>query len=79
MHGRQWDASSQAGFTSGTPWMRINDDYADPWNVEAQVKDEGSVLSFWKRALATRKEYEVLVSDILSCILPLIIWFIDIW
>jgi len=57
----QWDGSSHAGFTTGTPWMRVNDDYADPWNAEAQIKDEGSVRSFWKRALAIRKEHEVLV------------------
>jgi len=57
----QWDGSSNAGFTTGTPWMRVNDDYADPWNVEAQLRDEGSVRSFWKQALAVRKEHEVLV------------------
>ncbi|KAF7974165.1 hypothetical protein HWV62_13287 [Athelia sp. TMB] len=55
-----WDASANAGFTSGTPWMRVNDDYKE-WNAAAQVGDEGSVWSFWKKALATRKANEVLV------------------
>ncbi|KIM81904.1 glycoside hydrolase family 13 protein [Piloderma croceum F 1598] len=57
----QWDASSHAGFTTGTPWMRVNDDYADSWNASVQAKDEASVLNFWKRALAIRKKHEVLV------------------
>jgi alpha-glucosidase len=64
-HKCQWDASSHAGFTTGIPWMRVNDDFAEPWNASSQMKDEGSVLSFWKRAFATRKEHEVLVSPIL--------------
>jgi oligo-1,6-glucosidase len=61
----QWDASSHAGFTTGTPWMRVNDDYADSWNTSVQAKDEASVLNFWKRALAIRKKHEVLVSPVL--------------
>ncbi|KZP22101.1 glycoside hydrolase family 13 protein [Athelia psychrophila] len=56
-----WDASLHAGFTTGDPWMRVNDDYAETWNAAAQVNDDASVWSFWKTALATRKEHEVLV------------------
>jgi len=41
----QWDASSHAGFTTGKPWMRVNDDYVT-WNASSQVKDESSVWSF---------------------------------
>lgn len=41
--------------------MRVNEDYADGWNVSAELADTASVLSFWKRALRARKEYEVLV------------------
>ena len=57
----QWDGSTHAGFTTGTPWMRVNDDFHS-WNVAAQRADPESVLSFWKRALEVRKEWEVLVS-----------------
>ena len=59
----QWDASSQAGFTSGKPWMRVNDDY-ETVNVEAQLNDPNpspgmlSVHAFWQRALANRKEHK---------------------
>ncbi|KAI0777898.1 glycoside hydrolase family 13 protein [Irpex lacteus] len=57
----QWDGSPHAGFTSGTPWMRVNDDYAQGWHVEAERADPNSVLNFWKRALEARKKNEVLV------------------
>ena len=57
----QWDTSAHAGFTTGTSWMRVNDDYKD-CNVAAQVDDPDSVLGFWKRALQTRKAHDVLVS-----------------
>ena len=56
----QWDASENAGFSKGKPWMRVHDDYKE-WNVEAQRKDPKSVWTFWKRMLQLRKDYEALV------------------
>lgn len=41
--------------------MRVNDDYAD-WNVKLQLGDKNSVFSFYQRALALRKQHDVLVS-----------------
>ncbi|KAJ7728000.1 glycoside hydrolase family 13 protein [Mycena maculata] len=62
-HGRlpiQWDSSPHGGFTTGTPWMRVNDDYP-VWNAAAQLDDAASVRSFWKRALRLRKEHKILI------------------
>lgn len=42
--------------------MRVNDDYAQGWHVEAEREDPNSVLNFWKRALEARKKNDVLVS-----------------
>ncbi|KLO11209.1 glycoside hydrolase family 13 protein [Schizopora paradoxa] len=56
----QWDASENAGFGAGTPWMRVNDDYKN-WNVQEQLNRSDSTLAFWKKALRLRKEHEVLV------------------
>lgn len=56
----QWDDSKHAGFTKGTPWMRIHDDYQE-WNATAQTSDPDSVRSFWKRMLGLRKQYPSLV------------------
>ncbi|KAF8164265.1 glycoside hydrolase family 13 protein [Mycena galopus ATCC 62051] len=55
-----WDSSPNAGFTTGTPWMRVNDDYTK-WNAANQLADPQSVHSFWKRALKIRKENRVLI------------------
>lgn len=58
-----WDASPNAGFTQGpqTPWMRIHDNYKLV-NAQSQIKDNCSVLSYWKRIIAIRKQYaDVLV------------------
>jgi oligo-1,6-glucosidase len=57
----QWDDTEHAGFTSGKPWMRVNDDYKE-WNDKAQRSDRGSVWNFWKRALAFRKAHPACVS-----------------
>lgn len=57
----QWDSSAQAGFTSGKPWMRVNDDYPSI-NAAAQLANPEpspgmlSVRAFWKRGLECRKE-----------------------
>jgi len=56
----QWDESKNAGFGTGIPWMRVNDDYK-AWNVEVQSYRPDSVLSFWKDALRVRKDHEVLI------------------
>jgi len=56
----QWDATRNAGFTTGDPWMRVNEDYPT-WNATAQISDDKSVRSFWKKALSIRKQYDVLI------------------
>lgn len=58
---RQWDSTRNAGFTTGTPWMRVHDDFR-VWNVQRQMWDPESVWSFWRRALGMRKAHQVLVS-----------------
>lgn len=65
----QWDSTPNGGFTSGTPWMRVNDDYPT-WNAAKQMADPDSVRSFWKRMLALRKEKPILVYGDFKLILP---------
>ncbi|KAF4973863.1 hypothetical protein FZEAL_9181 [Fusarium zealandicum] len=51
----QWNANENAGFTqSKKPWMKVNDDFAG-WNVESQIRDDDSVLSYWKEMLKLRR------------------------
>ena len=46
----QWDETANAGFTKGTPWLPVHDDFATQ-NAHAESMDEGSVLT-WYRTLA---------------------------
>ena len=50
----QWDASRNAGFSSGEPWLPVNPDYASR-NAAIQAADPGSLLSWYKRLIALRR------------------------
>lgn len=50
----QWDDSDNAGFTSGTPWLMVNPKYTKI-NVKSQIDDENSVLSYYRKLTALRK------------------------
>lgn len=54
----QWSDEENAGFTNGTPWMKINPNYKEI-NVAKQEKDEESVLSFYKKMISMKKKNEV--------------------
>ncbi len=51
----QWSAEENAGFTTGTPWFYVNENYKEI-NVADQEKDENSVLNFYRYAIKLRKE-----------------------
>ena len=53
----QWDASENAGFTQGTPWLKVNPNYTEI-NVAEQQTREDSVLSFYKEMIDLRKNSE---------------------
>ena len=53
----QWDSSKNAGFTTGTPWLPVNPNYKKI-NVAQQEKDPESVLSYYKKLTALRKNPE---------------------
>ena len=55
----QWDNGTHAGFTDGTPWMKVNPNYKEI-NAAAQVGVPGSVFAYYQRLVALRKEYPVL-------------------
>ena len=50
----QWDSSQNAGFTEGKPWLKVNPNYKDI-NAAAQINDENSVLSYYKKLIQLRK------------------------
>lgn len=56
----QWDDTENAGFTTGTPWIKVNDNY-DKINARSQVDDPDSIFSCYKKLVQLRKDYPVFV------------------
>ncbi len=53
----QWSADKHAGFTTGTPWLKVNPNYTTI-NAASQQNDKGSVKNFYKQLIALRKHPE---------------------
>lgn len=53
----QWSAEENAGFSEATPWFTVNPNYKEV-NVEAQEKDENSLLNYYRSLLALRQQYK---------------------
>ena len=53
----QWNGQANAGFTTGTPWLKVNPNYT-VINAESQEQDPDSVLNYYRRLVATRKSAE---------------------
>jgi oligo-1,6-glucosidase len=56
----QWSADTNAGFTGGTPWIRVNPDHR-AINVATEEGDTGSVLQYVRRMIRLRKAEPALV------------------
>ncbi len=50
-----WDESEHAGFTTGTPWLQVNQNYQEV-NVAKDLASEDSVYAYYKEMLQFRKE-----------------------
>ncbi|HVU31783.1 MAG TPA: alpha-glucosidase [Opitutaceae bacterium] len=56
----QWSAAPQAGFTTGTPWLRVNPNYTTV-NVATEEKDPRSPLNYFRALVRLRKSDRTLV------------------
>ncbi len=54
----QWSDAPQAGFTSGTPWIDVNDGYRQV-NVAADRVDPEGVIAHYKRLIALRRDLPI--------------------
>lgn len=54
----QWDASENAGFTKGTPWLKVCDRYKEI-NTESRHEPD-SVFQYYKELVKLRKELPVI-------------------
>ena len=51
----QWSAAAQAGFTTGTPWLRLNPNFKGI-NLETEMADPDSIYHYYKKLIALRKD-----------------------
>ncbi|MDE9802525.1 alpha,alpha-phosphotrehalase [Staphylococcus pseudintermedius] len=54
----QWNGEAHAGFTTGTPWIDVADNY-DTVNVEAAMADPESILYTYKKLIQLRHEHDI--------------------
>ncbi|WP_409304329.1 alpha,alpha-phosphotrehalase [Peribacillus sp. SCS-155] len=55
----QWNASENAGFTTGNPWISVASNY-EKINAENALKDKDSIFYHYKKLIALRKEYDII-------------------
>jgi oligo-1,6-glucosidase len=65
----QWDASANAGFSAGTPWIAVNPDHVDV-NAAAQVGQPGSVFEHYRQLIALRHADPVVTDGAFELLLP---------
>lgn len=56
----QWDATENAGFTAGKPWIQINPNYRKI-NVKKALADPDSIFYYYQKLIRLRKENPIVV------------------
>jgi oligo-1,6-glucosidase len=56
----QWDDSNNAGFTVGSPWIEVNQNYTQI-NAKEQLQREDSVFHYYQQLIQLRKKYPIVV------------------
>ncbi|WP_330995275.1 alpha,alpha-phosphotrehalase [Staphylococcus pseudintermedius] len=54
----QWNDEAHAGFTTGTPWIEVANNY-NTVNVEAAMADPESILYTYKKLIQLRHEHDI--------------------
>ncbi|MEV6637223.1 alpha-glucosidase [Actinoplanes sp. NPDC051470] len=65
----QWDSSPQAGFTTGTPWLRVNPSFSEI-NAAAAVADPDSVYHHYRKLIDLRHTEPAVVSGDFTMLAP---------
>ena len=65
----QWDASANAGFTTGTPWITVNPNYPEI-NVAQALADPNSIFYYYQKLIQFRKQHRVVVDGVYELLLP---------
>lgn len=67
--GMQWTKGREAGFTEGSPWIKVNPNYKEI-NAEAALADETSVFYLYQKLIELRKTYDVFADGKYRLLLP---------
>lgn len=62
----QWTGEKYGGFSKAEPWLPMSAAFRNEITVEAQQKDQDSILAFYKRLIAMRKKYPVIAKGEIS-------------
>lgn len=65
----QWDQTAHAGFTTGTPWLKVNPRYEEI-NVEEALEDEDSIFYYYQKLIGLRHEEAILTEGSYRLLLP---------
>lgn len=65
----QWDDTKSAGFTTGTPWIAVNENYHQI-NAARQISDPDSVFSYYRALIRLRHEHDIVVYGTFEPLLP---------
>lgn len=57
----QWTAGKNAGFTDGTPWLKMNDNFGEI-NVEEALADKDSVFYYYQKLIQLRHELPIITT-----------------
>ena len=65
----QWNSGSQAGFTEGIPWCRVNPNYTQI-NAEKALEDQNSIFYYYKKLISLRKKEDILIYGAFELLCP---------
>jgi oligo-1,6-glucosidase len=64
-----WNDGENAGFTTGKPWLKVNDNYTEI-NAEAALADQGSVFWHYRDLIALRHNHDIVVNGSFDMLWP---------
>lgn len=65
----QWDGTDHGGFTTGTPWLKVNQNYKEI-NAKLAVEDEHSIYHYYRKLIQLRKEHPIIVHGSYEILVP---------
>ena len=65
----QWDASPNAGFTAGRPWIKLNPNYP-AINAAQALADPGSIFYYYQQLIRLRRQHPAIVYGAYDLLLP---------